>query len=239
MEQDVCAFLSYEVKKELADRYFGFRKLIEEDKESLQQKIRQQEMTLTEKIGLAVVRIYLLLRDEDLVKEFLHLSGLEEEIFYDPYFVESPTICPKVFAGVTVRGLTRSGKFKRLFFDCYENLAREVSAYRQQYADLLDEQAMINEAIKLFYRKNDLTCIMDFLRKMDNAGQESATIPEWGGDGDNSTSLAAKMKIHPPAPLERRLIPLPPVTPLSRIRDALRKLAEKAYARSGKTFPLP
>lgn len=239
MEQDICTFLSYEVKKELADRYFGFRKLIEEDKESLQQKVRQQEMTLMEKIGLAVVRIYLLLRDEELVREFLHLSGLEEEIFYDPYFVESPTICPKVFEGVTARGLTRSGKFKRLFFDCYENLEREVSAYRQQYSELLGERETINEEIKLFSRKHDISCIMDLLRKMDNSGKESGTSPEWSGDSSNSTSLAEKMQILPPDPLDKMLLSLPPVTPLPRIRDALRKLAEKAYVKSGKTFPLP
>ncbi len=126
MEQDISTLLSYEVRKELADRYFGFRKLIEEDKESLQHRVRQQERTRLQKIAFALVRLYLLLRDEDLIREFLHLSGLEEEVFYDPYFVESPTIRKKVFEGVTTRGLTRSGKFKRLLLDCYETLEREV-----------------------------------------------------------------------------------------------------------------
>lgn len=180
MEQDISTLLSYEVRKELADRYFGFRKLIEEDKESLQHRVRQQERTRLQKIAFALVRLYLLLRDEDLIREFLHLSGLEEEVFYDPYFVESPTIRKKVFEGVTTRGLTRSGKFKRLLLDCYETLEREVVAYRQQYADLLDEHAVIHETIKLFYRKHDFATIMDFLRKMDNTCRAGAAVPGWG-----------------------------------------------------------
>ncbi|MEJ2690692.1 MAG: hypothetical protein P8130_12245 [Deltaproteobacteria bacterium] len=238
MEQDISTILSYEIRKELADRYFGFRKLIEEDKESLQQKVRFEERTRLQKIAFVLVRIYLLLGDEELIGEFLNLSGLEEEIFYDPYFLESPTIRQKVFEGVTSRGLTRSGKFKHLLVDCYETLEREVAAYRQQYADLLDEQAMIHETIKLFYRKHDLSTIMDFLRKMDlSAG--GATLPEWGGDAGGCATLSEKMQIHPLEPLDKMLLPLPPVTPLPRIREALRGLAEKAYSRSGKTFPLP
>ena len=35
MEHDIAKVLSYEIKKELADRYFGFRKIIEDDKEDL------------------------------------------------------------------------------------------------------------------------------------------------------------------------------------------------------------
>lgn len=39
MTSDISNFLNYEIKKELADRYFGFRKLIEEDKALLAKDI--------------------------------------------------------------------------------------------------------------------------------------------------------------------------------------------------------
>ncbi|MEJ2689158.1 MAG: hypothetical protein P8130_04260, partial [Deltaproteobacteria bacterium] len=81
--------------------------------------------------------------------------------------------------------------------------------------------------------------IMDFLRKMDLSAQGEASVPEWGSDAGGCANLCERMQIHPPESLEKILIPLPPVTPLPRIRNALRGLAEKAYSRSGKTFPLP
>ena len=80
---------------------------------------------------------------------------------------------------------------------------------------------------------------MDFLRKMDSAARESAVVSEWGGDSGGCAALAERLRIHPPEPLETLLIPLPQVTPLPRIRNALRGLGEKAYVRAGKDFPLP
>ena len=240
MEHDICAFLSYEVKKEIADQYFGFRKLIEEDKEALQNKVRQQERILLKEIGFNLVRIYLLLRDEGLIKQFLMLTGLEEQIFYDDYFLHSPTIEHRVFAGIKTRGLTQAGRFKRLLLDCYEELEKNVADYREQYLRLLEEQALLEEEIEVFYRKHDISCILDFLRKMDDAGGNGTKSLEWGNDGmQGSESFAAKMRIRPPEPLENILLMIPPLTPLPRIRNELRNLAEKAYALNGRRFPLP
>jgi hypothetical protein len=240
MEHDICDFLSYEVKKELAEQYFGFRKLIEADKETLHEKIRQQERLLLQEIGFDLVRIYILLRDETLIKAFLRLTGLEEEIFFDPYFLESETIKKKVFAGRKCRGLTRSGKFKRLLMDCYESLESHVASYREQYVRLLEERQMIKEEIDVFHRKHDITCILDFLRKLDYAGKENVPAVEPGGDerGEDS-SISSRMRISPPEPLENILIMIPPVTPLPRIRNQLRSLAEQAFQRNDRQLPLP
>jgi len=240
MEDDICTYLSYEVKKEIADQYFGFRKLIEEDKEALQDRIRRQERILLKEIGFNLVRIYILLRDEGLIREFLQLAGLEERIFYDDYFLQSPTIEQRVFAGVKTSGLTRAGRFSRLLLDCYENLEKNVADYREQYIRLLEEQASIEEEIKVFYRRHDLSCILDFLRRMDEAGRDSPTVLEWGnGKEERGESMAARMRIRPPEPLDNVLLRIPPLTPLPRIRGQLRALAEKAYELNGKRLPLP
>ena len=85
MEPDISKVLSYEIKKELADRYFGFRKLIEEDKQAFHREVRHCALTLEQKIGLDLALLYILLHDEDLIQRFLERTGLEEKIFYDPY----------------------------------------------------------------------------------------------------------------------------------------------------------
>ena len=50
MDVDISKVLAYEIKKEIADRYFGFRKLIEEDKNALARLIHKQSITIEQKI---------------------------------------------------------------------------------------------------------------------------------------------------------------------------------------------
>lgn len=106
--EDVMAF---EIKKEMADRYFGFRRLIEKDKDDLDERLRHHSFTLEQRICTGLVRIYILLKDEKLIHEFLQLVGLEEAMFYDHYLTESSTIRQRVFNGVRLRGLTQAGRF--------------------------------------------------------------------------------------------------------------------------------
>ena len=227
MEDDISKVLSYEIKKELADRYFGFRKLIEDDKEELAREVHFSSLTVEYKIIQDLVRLYILLQDENLISDFLDLAGLGEKLFFDPYLLESPTIRKKVFKGVKTRGLTESGRFKNLVMDCYEMLVDHVDAYREKYAELLESWETIEAEIKLFYQKNDIGSIMDFLRSIDRTGS-----PASGMDGaiqpDFSRSLEKKMKLNPPETIEKSLPIIPPLVPLSRIKGKLKQLADKA-----------
>lgn len=235
MINDISNFLTFEIKKELADRYFGFRKLIEEDKEALTQKIKHHAVTIEQKICLDLVRIYIMLKSEELIREFLIVTGLEEEIFFDPYLLQSPTIRQRVFHEIKLKGLTRSGRFKKLFLDCYELLERDVEVYRQKFSELLEEAGVINEEIKLFYQKNDLSSILGFLRSLEAPSFISAdVVPQEGYEND--ARLENKMRVTPPAPVESLLTFIPPIVPLPRIRDQLKLLAERAYLLHGRTF---
>ena len=50
MEEDVAKALAYQVKKELAERYFGFRRLIEEDTQNYQKAIENTCQKLQKEI---------------------------------------------------------------------------------------------------------------------------------------------------------------------------------------------
>ena len=104
MDVDISKVLAYEIKKEIADRYFGFRKLIEEDKDVLARLIHKQSITTEQKIVIDLARIYTILQDRTLIERFLDLSGLEKAIFYDDYMTTSTTIRERVFSGVKAGG---------------------------------------------------------------------------------------------------------------------------------------
>ena len=235
MDVDISKVMTYEIKKEMADRYFGFRKLIDEDKEELNKLIRLQTMTSEQKIVVDLARIYILLKDRALIKHFLELTGLEEELFYDEYMVSSPTIRARVFAGIHARGLTRSGRFKNLLLDCYDLLVAHVDEYREKFGELLDTREFINEEIKLFYRKNDLSSMLGFLRQLDAQEEESLAGPIMTGIDDE---MAAKLKVAPPEAIEHQLPVIPPLVPTAQIRGQLKKLAEEALKLHPDGFPL-
>lgn len=219
--------LASEVKQEIAGRYFGFRKLIEEDSMDLAQKIREYSFILQKRISFDLIRLYILFRDEERIRRFLALAGLHEELFYDPYLVESPTIARRVFECQRFRGVTQARRFTNYVFDCYEGLVFHVGQYRMKLEELEDEQGMIAEEIREFYRQNDISAILGFLKHL---GDEQATGAMQGGmETGLAEGLAEKLKISIPLPIEQMLPVIPALASLDSVRHELKKLSKEAY----------
>jgi hypothetical protein len=234
MPQDIHDLLTLEVKKELADRYFGFRKLIEEDSLALGDQIRQHSFILEKRISFDLIRIYILLNDPGLIHEFIVLAKLNKELFYDPYLTESPTIKQRVFEGQQLHGFTRAGRFMNLLFACYDRLASHVHMYREKYVELQELQGSISDEIDLFYRRHDLGSIMGFMRSLGDptvSGGMAGGMEVGLGDG-----LEQRLKISAPPPIEQYLPIIPPLPDLANIKPQLRELGKKAYPLHQKEF---
>lgn len=230
MQPSITDALTYEIKQDIAKRYFGFRKLIEEDSLALSEKIRQYSVILEKRISFDLIRLYILLRDETLIQEFLALTNLPEDMFYDPYLCQSATIRKRVFEGVRFRGLTRKACFSNAILDTYERLLEHTGQYREQFAELVATQEMISDEIDLFYKKNDLGSILGFLRSLG----DSADSPLQGGMETNlAIELEDKLRISPPAPIDQSLPVLQPLVPLAAIRQQLKTLINKAFSQQG------
>ena len=229
MQDDITKHLAFEIKKEMADRYFGFRKLIEEDIQEYDNQIFTSFRRLEQKIGFDLVRLYILLKDENLIHEFFQLAGLEQKIFYDSYLAESATLRKRVFAGQKTRGLTKAGRFKNMIFDTYEALTVDVDEYRRNLMKLSGERENIVEEINLFYRKHDLGTMIDFLRAFDGAGAYKSGSMEGGIVQQSGQKLDEKMRVKPPPPVDELLPNIPPVAPLDQIKSRLKKIIEQAY----------
>jgi len=234
MKDDITDILTLEVKKEMADRYFGFRKLIEEDIKEYDDQVLTSLRRLEQQIGFDMVRLYILLKDENLIHEFFRLAGLEQLMFYDTYLTESSTIRKKVFTGLKIRGLTRAGRFKNMIYDIYENLAADVDRYRKNFMELASERENIAAEIQHFYRKHDLGTMMDFLRKLDGTAGYSSGSMEGGLVPQAGDNLAQKMKVEPPPPVDQLLPALPPLMPLAGIKSSLKKIIDQAFRQQPK-----
>ncbi len=218
--------LAYEIKKDIADRYFGFRKLIEEDKQDLEEKINQYSFILEKRISFDLVRLYILLKDEELIMAFLNLTPFDENFYYDRHLMKSEPIRQRVFEGIRVRGLFRASKFTNLFSDCYEHLYENTSKYRDCFEELEELNATIAEEIKLFYKKNDLGTILGFLRSLNS---HTASSLDGGVEIGMTEGLEKKMAIDIPLPIEHYLPVISPMSDLDEISQDLKKLIKQAY----------
>jgi hypothetical protein len=232
MNADISKVLAYEVKKELADRYFGFRKFIEQEKENLDSQVKHVSLTVELKICRDLVRIYIMLQDKDLIRTFFELTGLNEEVYFDSYAIQSPTIKKCVFKDVKTKGLTRTGRFKTLLLTCYDNLARHIDEYRETVSSMLVEHETIVEEINLFHRKTDITQIMGFLRTLDADNHPGNCLQHASTGLVLPGHLEEKMKVSPPEPIEHHFSNVQPIPALPLVKKNLKKLAEQAYKRS-------
>jgi len=227
LKPDITDAIAYEIKRDIADRYFGFRKLIEQDKLDLEKEIRIHSFILEKRISFDLIRLYIILKDEELIDSFLSLTGIDKKQFFDPHFTQSTTIRNRVFEGIKVHGLTRSGRFHNLAKDCYERLELHSEQYRQKFAELKEANENIAEEIDVFYQQNDLGSIMGFLRSLGSSHKMGDL--EGGMEIGMSQSLEKKMTIAPPLPIENYLPVIKPMPPLAHIVKDLNKLLDRAY----------
>lgn len=231
MKPNVEDILAVELKREIAERYFGFRKMIEEDTLALTEKIKHQLTILEKRISYELIRIYILLKDEILIQQFMELTGWEEKLFYDPYITDSPTIRKRVFKNINIRGLTKAGRFANLLFDTYERLVVHVEDYRENLEEIETSRETINQEIELFYKKNDIGNIMGFMRAMGGEGREKSMgmTPDIG----SVDTFEHKMHIEKLPPINPEIIIIPPLMPLPSISKELKKLVDNAYKLHG------
>lgn len=227
--EDITKILAFEVKKEMADRYFGFRKRIEDDTKAYIAKLAASSLELENRIGYDLIRLYILLQQEDLIREFLDLVKLPQELFYDPYTISSPTIRKRLFAGLKCHGFSRRGRFRKMFMALYASLAKALDDYRTTRNDLIEEQQTIKEEIKIFYRKNDIDGIMNFIRRLDGPEQGTANLMQTATPLTSEQQFSSTMRLSPPVAAEESLPQLPPLPSPDAIQPALDHLINRAY----------
>ncbi len=219
--------LSLEIKKEMADRYFGFRKMIEDDSRLYNEQILLAYRQLENGVGFDLVRLYILLQREPLIRDFFQVTGFRDPVFLDPYLLNSDSIRRRLFAGQSIHGFTRHMRFNNLFFDIYLRLQQGLEEYAGTMDRLVKEGQAIATEIATFERKNDMGSMMGFLRRLDSGDAE--TMPSEISPM-RDTYLEEKMRLQPPNGADTLLPAFPLLPPLKNCKGKLTALLAKAYA---------
>lgn len=228
---DISSLLSFEIRKEIADRYFRFRKIIEDDTHTYRQNIITLSLNLESSIGYDLVCMYTLLQDEDLLRIFFDITGLSERYFFECEINTSCILRKKALQGRKIHGLTGKSRFRNFFFDTYESLYDHIAEYRSILDALSEDYDTIREQINMFYRKNDISGILQFLRSLDGSweGQLEGRGPIAGMDCQ--CNLDEKLRLHPPDPVDELLPTFSAIPPLKGVRSKLKRLVNTAWSR--------
>ncbi|MDD2463464.1 MAG: hypothetical protein PHI97_05660 [Desulfobulbus sp.] len=218
--------LSLEIKKEIADRYFGFRKMIEDDSRLYNEQILAAYRQLENEVGFDLVRLYILLHREALIFDFFRLTGFRDQVFLEPYLLYSDTLRRRLFKGQQIHGFTRRLRFNHLFFDVYLRLQKGLDDYGAIMNQLIKEGKAIVEEIEVFQRKNDLGSMMGFLRRLDSSdgGAMSGELSPL-----RDSYFEDKMRIPAPSGAETLLPAFAPLPPLKTCKGKLIDLLDKAF----------
>jgi SOS response regulatory protein OraA/RecX len=227
MEQDIGKALAYQIKREIAERYFGYRKIIEEDRQALEAMISDLRFLYEQKIGRDIVRIYVLMRDLNLIDEFLRLTGWEGRPFFDQYVVESGTIREQLLKNMELHGWVAHSRFANLFLDSYERLYLDTFEYRKKLDEVLEEAQVIEEEISQFKEKFSFEEIMSFLRTLNRRDDLVSVLGENLPAG-RVEDLSSRLDLLPVGDLEKSLPKVPELPAPDKVKSSLKDLAHRA-----------
>ncbi|MGB3226155.1 MAG: hypothetical protein WBB23_25430 [Desulforhopalus sp.] len=225
---DLTKALTYEIKQDIAHRYFGFRKRIETESNQYLEKLQNVDQDYINGIQTDVQRMQCLLRKEALFLSFMKYTELPAAIinFADPQaFIK----CRLLFENLKGEGLTRKRRYRNLVYQTYNSLACNVAGYQHIFVKLEEEHEEICKEIDIFYRKNDLSGILNFLRALDNPDESRSGILYADGAGLASGNLDREMRITPPPPVSTRMHSLKQLLPLKEAKPMLNDLIKQAY----------
>ena len=187
--ESIDNIITFEVKKEIADRYFGFRRIIEKDTGEYLEGINKARTIFNETIGNDLNCMYTLLSNDTLIDTFLATTGLKKRYCQPSQSPSSPEGFTEM-AKQKCRGLTRKGCIRNMFYDIYVSLHNHITEYNQIYSRLVENHDTIEAQITLFYRKNDIHSIVHFLRSLGSGHPDISPVIF---DAENGTSLEEKL----------------------------------------------
>lgn len=223
---DFVNAIAYEVKQEIANRYFGFRSRMETEVEQYLKKLHDADREHLAGIRLDLRRIRSLLHQERYFKDFLLMVGLPQDLTGE----QASPDAAELFSGLKGEGFSRWRKYLDLAFKVYQSLEKGIAAYRATWVDLDDEYAEICTRIDGFHRNNDLSGILSFLRTFDSSDNERLKFLHTESSPRPGKSLDQDLKIPYPCPVTDVLPDVPALPPLKQVKTALNGLLKSAYA---------
>jgi len=226
--EDITKALAYEIKQDIANRYFGFRKRIETESNQYLEKLRSAGKEYAIAIKADVQRMQCLLKKDELFRTFINFTGLPDAVGCHT-IPQAPSQWKLLFANLKGEGLTRRRRHRNLVYKVYRSLAGNIAAYQDVFIRLEEEHEDICTEIDRFYRRNDLSGILNFLREIDNPDGLHSGILHADRAGFAGRNLDQELRIVPPPSVSAGMHSLVQLSPLDEAKSTLNILIDEAF----------
>lgn len=224
---DFVNAIAYEVKLEIASRYFGFRSRVEAEIGQYQERLHLADRDYLDAIRLDLQRMRFLLHQEKAWKDFLFLIQLPED---SPILHRQPSPnVSQLFSGLKGVGFSRWRRYRDLALKVYRSLENSITAYRETCLDLGDERAELCARIDQFHRNNDLSGILSFLKTFDSSENERLKFLHSLSTPHPGENIDQDLRIPHPRPVADLLPDLPALPPLRKIEHHMTALLKTSF----------
>jgi hypothetical protein len=172
--------------------------------------------------------MHCLLKKDELFRSFINFTGLPDAIgcHTNP---QAPAQWKLLFTNLKGEGLTRRRRYRNLVYKVYRSLAGNVAAYQDVFIRLEEEHEDICKEIDRFYRRNDLSGILNFLRELDNPDSLHSGILHADRAGIAYRNLDQELRIVPPPSVSAGMHSLVQLSPLEEAKPTLNILIDQAF----------
>jgi hypothetical protein len=229
--EDFVNALAYEVKQEIATRYFGFRTRLETASREYQTKYQEAVREYGARLRPDLCRMQFLLQEPRLFCSFLQLIGLPRDFALGLTGPPSPLGRQELFTGLRGEGFTRWQRFRDLATTIYLSLAASIAACQECFLLLNEEREEICRQLDTFQRQNDLCEILSFLRSLDSGESEQLKFLHFDINAQPGTNLNQELRLVSPAPIDPAMLSLPLAPPLKQIKKQFTEILKEAFSR--------
>jgi hypothetical protein len=228
---DISAALAYQVKKEIAENYFGTRKALEEEGEDLRRQGKKLEEVWNRTVRPEVSRICRFLVGETEGRAFLELiqrGDLQTSVQRELKTLEGGSSlegCAVPFA------LTAKGKYKKLIYSLYRLARINGDELWKEFRSWEKRVGLYNEDLAKFTTSYNLSDILSLIHSLENREEWKGVLGE-NTDPRTVPLLEEKLILRPidPGQEEAALLrPLPPFKEVQKPLDLLIDLAFQAH----------
>jgi hypothetical protein len=229
---DISAALAYQVKKEIAENYFGSRKVLEEEGEDLRQQGKKLEEVWGRTVLPNLAKICQALAGEEERQSFLEMiqrGDLKPSIRQE---LKSPDVGPSPVSCALPFYMRVKGKYKKLIFSLYQLAKTHGDELWNEFRSWQKKVSLYNEDLAKFTSCYNLSDILSLIHSFENRDDLKGVLGE-NTDPRTVPLLEEKLILRPMDLGRERETLLRPLPPLKDIKNSLKLLLDLAFQAHG------
>jgi hypothetical protein len=190
---DIAAALAYQIKKEIAENYFGTRKILEEERDVLIRQGEQLKKTWDREVLPILTNIFQLFVREEEGRTFLNLIKRGDLLQSIRQSLRGEGINPSLLSCSLSFAVTIKGRYKKLIFTLYQKAKAKEDELWQEFIVMQKKVILFNEDVEKFNSSYNLSDILSLVNSFENKSDLKGVL------GENTDPRAVPM-------LEEKLI---------------------------------